>query len=243
MLKPDTELMRSSCNERKQSKRNRYALEEEEQLVMPQNSYYFPGLNAGNLRPTYPPFNQYGYYYYPYYSNPEFINTRCHKPPRTSVNVPESAVKGLEATTDASAATNFKESMAASPKSKCRKKNPSASSIFKGVSWHKRDKVYMARVGLEDGKSKHIGSYRSELRAAIAVDESLEERRKDTSYYNFGSDIERKLAMVVVKHFEKEETKTSFQSDKNNVPNALEEVFRSISKSLKEKSEMEEKTQ
>jgi len=42
-------------------------------------------------------------------------------------------------------------------------------SRFRGVSWHRRDNVWLARAW-KDGKTRHLGCFRSEEVAALAVD-------------------------------------------------------------------------
>ena len=46
------------------------------------------------------------------------------------------------------------------------------SSKYKGVSWHKRDKAYVARVWW-NGRSEHLGIFSCEIMAALAVDKRL----------------------------------------------------------------------
>lgn len=48
-----------------------------------------------------------------------------------------------------------------------RKKNLNGSSRFKGVGFHKRDKIYCANIGL-NGKRVHLGNFNSEIEAALA---------------------------------------------------------------------------
>ena len=51
-------------------------------------------------------------------------------------------------------------------------KKRTQSSKYRGVSWHKRDKAYVARVWV-NGKSEHLGVFSSELGAALVVDKRL----------------------------------------------------------------------
>lgn len=82
---------------------------------------------------------------------------------------------------------------------KAKRKCLSASSRYKGVSWHKRDRCYMARVWV-DGTSKHVGSYQQEMRAALAVDYTLLSMGKDASHLNFPLQLERDIAASILKH-------------------------------------------
>ncbi|GBG33881.1 AP2-like ethylene-responsive transcription factor AIL1 [Hondaea fermentalgiana] len=55
-----------------------------------------------------------------------------------------------------------------------KRTQPSAASMpipsrFRGVSWHRRDKVWLARVWI-DSKIRHLGCYKLEEMAALAVD-------------------------------------------------------------------------
>ena len=45
------------------------------------------------------------------------------------------------------------------------------SSKYKGVSWHNRNNSYIARIWY-NGKSKHLGVFRNEVAAALAVDKA-----------------------------------------------------------------------
>ena len=46
------------------------------------------------------------------------------------------------------------------------------SSKYRGVSWHKRDKGFVARVW-RNGQAKHLGIFSNEVAAALAVDKAL----------------------------------------------------------------------
>jgi hypothetical protein len=67
-----------------------------------------------------------------------------------------------------------------------------SSSKYRGVSWHKRDKAWVARVW-HNNKSEHVGVYMSEERAAIAVDMQLIQYKgvKDAEPLNFPDPVER----------------------------------------------------
>jgi len=52
-----------------------------------------------------------------------------------------------------------------------RKQRRKTSSKYKGVYWHKRDKVWVVRIQAE-GKEKYIGSYKTEQEAALAYNEA-----------------------------------------------------------------------
>jgi len=58
------------------------------------------------------------------------------------------------------------------PKRRVRPKTSGCSSQYRGVSWHKRDRRWIARAWIK-GKIRHLGSYLSEKRAAVAIDEEL----------------------------------------------------------------------
>jgi len=51
-----------------------------------------------------------------------------------------------------------------------RNKKANASSKYRGVNWHKRDKCWMASIGTKSG-SLYIGRFKSEIKAARAFDE------------------------------------------------------------------------
>jgi len=53
-----------------------------------------------------------------------------------------------------------------------RRKAPSCSSKYRGVSWHKRDRRWVARAWVH-GRTENLGTFVSEKLAAIAVDERL----------------------------------------------------------------------
>ena len=46
-------------------------------------------------------------------------------------------------------------------------KQKDTTSVFKGVNWHKRDKVFQSRATI-NGKLYHLGSFQSEIDAAIS---------------------------------------------------------------------------
>jgi len=51
-----------------------------------------------------------------------------------------------------------------------RKPRKNGSSVFKGVSWHKKSKKWRACIQI-DGRTVHLGLFRSETEAATAYDE------------------------------------------------------------------------
>lgn len=72
------------------------------------------------------------------------------------------------------------------------------SSLYKGVSYHKRDKRWTARVHL-DGKTYHIGTFSSEELAALSVDLKL--RGKANAKFNFPDTAERIHRIATILHF------------------------------------------
>jgi hypothetical protein len=72
------------------------------------------------------------------------------------------------------------------------------SSLYKGVSYHKRDKRWTARVHL-DGKTYHIGTFSSEELAALSVDLKL--RGKANTKFNFPDTAERIHRIATILHF------------------------------------------
>lgn len=110
---------------------------------------------------------------------------------------------------------------------------PQNTSVYKGVSWHKRDKRYAARIRY-GGKSKHIGNYKEELRAAIEVDRAvLLTKKPETKKLNFSNNIERGIAEVILNEIRSSEKskkismlyKSSKSKDLNGYPNRLPELI------------------
>lgn len=115
---------------------------------------------------------------------------------------------------------------------KAKRKCASASSIYKGVSWHKRDECYMARVWV-DAASKHIGSYKQEMKAAIEVDKALKKLGRDKTHMNFSSNLERDIALSILKNNETTTADTSSGSvDNNGFPNTIEIILTNVVKSV-----------
>lgn len=109
-----------------------------------------------------------------------------------------------------------------------KRKSSKTSSRFKGVSWHKRDKVYMARYGVEYGRAKHIGSFKSELKAALAVDLKLREIGRSNSFFNFANDVELSFAQAIVKSLGSPTKYLSLNQssfDLNGYPSSLEDIL------------------
>jgi len=63
------------------------------------------------------------------------------------------------------------QSVAQASNNAAQAKPRTITSQYRGVSWHKRDRRWFARLWC-DQKTRFIGSYRSEQRAALAVDEA-----------------------------------------------------------------------
>eukprot|EP00516_Mucochytrium_quahogii_P000954 CAMPEP_0203749198 /NCGR_PEP_ID=MMETSP0098-20131031/3844_1 /ASSEMBLY_ACC=CAM_ASM_000208 /TAXON_ID=96639 /ORGANISM=" , Strain NY0313808BC1" /LENGTH=276 /DNA_ID=CAMNT_0050638185 /DNA_START=240 /DNA_END=1070 /DNA_ORIENTATION=+ len=73
-----------------------------------------------------------------------------------------------------------------------QKKKKALSSTFRGVSWHKRDRAWVARIW-NNGKSEHLGTFHSEERAAVAVDmKAIEYFGSHGAGLNFPDEAERK---------------------------------------------------
>lgn len=64
-----------------------------------------------------------------------------------------------------------------------RKPLKNSSSIFKGVSWIKRDKKWLSRIKL-NGKSIHLGVFKSEKDAAIAYNKAAKKLFKKYALLN-----------------------------------------------------------
>lgn len=62
------------------------------------------------------------------------------------------------------------------------------SSIYKGVSWNKRDKKWCSRITI-NGKRKHIGYFDSEIDAARAYDDAAIESFGEFARCNFDKDV------------------------------------------------------
>lgn len=58
------------------------------------------------------------------------------------------------------------------------------SSIYKGVSWHKKGKVWYAQIGLNQ-QSNHLGGFSTEEAAARAYDAAASEYFGEYAYLNF----------------------------------------------------------
>src|SRR6266850_2330867 len=58
-----------------------------------------------------------------------------------------------------------------------KKCKTTTSSVYKGVTWYKRDSKWAAQI-MQDGKRKYLGSFSNELQAALAYDK--------TARYMFG---------------------------------------------------------
>tara|TARA_R110002153_G_scaffold243104_1_gene398385 strand:+ start:62 stop:532 length:471 start_codon:yes stop_codon:yes gene_type:complete len=64
--------------------------------------------------------------------------------------------------------------LTASQNNRNRNKFKNCSSIYKGVSWHKRDKKWFARINI-DGKNKYLGQFDNEEEAHLAYEKEYEE--------------------------------------------------------------------
>jgi hypothetical protein len=61
---------------------------------------------------------------------------------------------------------------------------PGSSSQYKGVTFHKRDRVWYARLVI-DGQSIHLGCFRMETEAAQAYDKAAYDQFGEFAYLNF----------------------------------------------------------
>jgi len=69
------------------------------------------------------------------------------------------------------------------------------SSKYRGVSWHRRDKSWTARIW-NNGKSEHLGTFSTELRAALSVDVKAEKYfGKGFTEFNFPDAMERRSVL------------------------------------------------
>lgn len=164
-------------------------------------------------------------------------------PVHQNLSVRENSLSKSNSNVFIGSSSSGQEQVQRSQPMKSRRKNMKASSIYKGVSYHKRDECYMARVW-ENSKPKHIGSFKSELLAAVAVDRKLEILGRDESFFNFANNLERDLACEIVKLYEKspdnfefntEEEEIILKRDKNDYPNCVEQILRHISNSLRKR--------
>jgi len=62
-----------------------------------------------------------------------------------------------------------------------------SSSIYKGVSWHKRDLVWVASIAI-NGHKTHIGYFKNEIEAAKAYDRVAFDNWGEFAYLNFPED-------------------------------------------------------
>jgi len=72
------------------------------------------------------------------------------------------------------------------------------SSNFRGVSWHRRGRKWVARIWIT-GRSDHLGVFSSEYQAALAVDDKLAELGEDPITFNFPDPEERKRVEKMIK--------------------------------------------
>jgi len=68
------------------------------------------------------------------------------------------------------------------------------SSSFRGVSWHKRSKKWIARIW-DGNRSLHVGIFSSEVQAALAVDVHLKALGAETRLFNIPDPVKREMYM------------------------------------------------
>lgn len=74
-----------------------------------------------------------------------------------------------------------------------RKQAEESTSAFKGVSWHRRQRRWLAGIGI-DGKTRYLGSFTKEEDAARAYDRAALEAWGEFACLNFPEDGSRNCA-------------------------------------------------
>lgn len=64
------------------------------------------------------------------------------------------------------------------------KKCPGATSVYKGVVWHRRDRVWEASIRV-DKKLRYLGRFRTEIEAAVAYDNAARAVDPEFCLFNF----------------------------------------------------------
>jgi len=92
------------------------------------------------------------------------------------------------------------------------------SSKYRGVSWHKRGKKWIARIWVQQ-RSVHLGVFSSEIKAALAVDKKLIEM-DDRSQLNFPDDSLREQLFQSFRHDSKRQQSTSLRAGSHRNSNS-----------------------
>jgi hypothetical protein len=66
-----------------------------------------------------------------------------------------------------------------------RRKRNGTSSVFKGVSWHRRERKWHAQIQSSGKKKKHLGYFTDEVDAAMAYDDASRFYFKAFAHCNF----------------------------------------------------------
>lgn len=98
---------------------------------------------------------------------------------------------------------------------------------------------YAARYS-NKGKSKHIGNYKEEIRAALEVDRAvLRSDRANKRRLNFSNNMERQMVESALYHYKKGNHKKrgvfnfEFSTDNNGFPNNFADIAQNVAKTNK----------
>lgn len=102
-----------------------------------------------------------------------------------------------------------------------------SSDQFNGVYWNPVDKRYIAMLSV-NGRQKQLGSFESELRAAIFIDTKIKLLKTNSNLLNFDNDLQSNLALTILDNygaFCQEYKANKLRVDRNGFPTLLEEVL------------------